>query len=131
MNETIQPIASNQEAFDRVWQHFVVEKGERSLSPRGQCRYRGSRGERCAAGVLIPDELYDEGMEDHGIIELLQYETDVDTTALQEYWRNVDPYLIGKMQWAHDDSCERFHEEFEGEMRDIAKDFGLVVPEAP
>lgn len=41
----------------------VVAQGERSLNEYGDCAYRGTSGLRCAAGFLIDDEHYSEGLE--------------------------------------------------------------------
>jgi hypothetical protein len=44
-----------QEAFDKIWNHFVVNSGERSFDGKA-CMYRGPNGSKCAIGVLISDE---------------------------------------------------------------------------
>jgi len=52
---------TKQEAFDTVAKH-LFEQGR--ASKRGvYCAYRGEGGTKCAVGVLIPDELYDEEMD--------------------------------------------------------------------
>lgn len=52
---------TKQEAFDTVAKH-LFEQG--CASKRGTyCAYRGDGGTKCAVGVLIPDELYDEAMD--------------------------------------------------------------------
>lgn len=53
---------NNQEAFDKIWDWFVVQR--KPMSTNGvSCRYRGDGGAKCAVGVLIPDELYSESVE--------------------------------------------------------------------
>lgn len=47
---------TEQEAFDKVWDWFVVQGKPRSLNEDGGCAYRGKDGARCAVGVLVPDE---------------------------------------------------------------------------
>lgn len=52
-----------QEIFDRVAQH-LMQQGQKSLTLDGdRCAYRDPRGLRCAAGILIPDDLYHPDME--------------------------------------------------------------------
>jgi hypothetical protein len=61
-----------QEVFNKIWNHFIVEKNPRSVqsvdadSPTEICLYRGPNGSKCAFGVLIPDEDYSEKMEGNG-----------------------------------------------------------------
>ena len=57
---------TDQEVFDKVVL-ALRKQGRKStrLNGYGQriCRYRGDYGRKCAAGHLIPDELYDRRME--------------------------------------------------------------------
>lgn len=61
-----------QEVFDMVAVHLIVQ-GRRSVSDErfrfssGQCAYRGNDGCKCAAGVLIDDDHYDERMEGYSV----------------------------------------------------------------
>lgn len=54
---------TKQEAFDRVWQWFAVEKRPLSASADLGCAYRGDDGARCAVGIFIPDAEYASSME--------------------------------------------------------------------
>ena len=66
--------ATSQEIFDFVAHHLLTQN-ECSVSPLGKgCAYYGQNGLKCAAGCLIPDELYDEDLEDRpwrGIKDIL------------------------------------------------------------
>lgn len=54
---------TNQEAFDKVYQH-LLKQGEESLSEDGgMCMYRGVDGKSCAIGCLIPDPEYNPSFE--------------------------------------------------------------------
>lgn len=57
---------NSQEIFDKVVLH-LLEQGERcsTMDEDGKetCLYRGPEGMRCAVGCLIPDDLYDPGIE--------------------------------------------------------------------
>lgn len=55
---------TKQETFDIVVAH-LRRQGQKSKLKTGKikCLYRGPRGLKCAAGCLIPDELYSPEME--------------------------------------------------------------------
>lgn len=55
----------NQEAFDRVVRHLLVQRAKSRLFGRAgsYCAYRGANGFRCAIGGLLPDDVYDPEME--------------------------------------------------------------------
>jgi len=57
---------TNQHVFEQVWRHFVVERNEPGMA-QGVCFLRGANDTRCAIGLLIPDRLYDESMENRKI----------------------------------------------------------------
>lgn len=51
-----------QEAFNAIYIH--AQKKERAHDPKTRgCRYRTSDGKKCFVGCLIPDEVYNCGME--------------------------------------------------------------------
>jgi hypothetical protein len=95
---------TNQQAFDQVVTH-LAQQGRRAMGPAKWdqsaevCKYRGPDGTKCAAGVLIPDELYDPEMEGDGILVLLgRYE------RVRETLSDVRPGLLSALQRAHDSS---------------------------
>jgi hypothetical protein len=51
-----------QEIYDKVKAHLLAQ-GKPSKNDSGDCLYRGNDGYKCAAGCLIPDELYVPKME--------------------------------------------------------------------
>jgi hypothetical protein len=53
---------TNQEIFDKVWNWFIRDNNPTSIQ-ENFCLYRGPNGAKCAAGILIPDSEYLEGME--------------------------------------------------------------------
>lgn len=57
-----------QEIFDTVFTK-LYEQGKQSVDPElpHTCMYRGPDGMKCAAGFLIPDELYRPEMENISI----------------------------------------------------------------
>lgn len=63
--------STRQEVFDFIATHLLTQK-EKSTNKQGrildhnpytECRYRGPRGLKCAAGCIIPDEYYDRDIE--------------------------------------------------------------------
>lgn len=57
-----------QEIFDTVHKH-LIEQGGQAMNG-SVCTYRDASGKSCAVGCLIPDDLYDEGMEYKSVAEL-------------------------------------------------------------
>lgn len=53
---------TKQEVFDTVYHHLLAQ-GCKSLDMSDECCYRSPNGLKCAAGVLIKDEHYTEGLE--------------------------------------------------------------------
>src|SRR5687767_5712675 len=52
-----------QTIFNAMWTGLSGQGWKRSIAD-GSCLYRGPGGLKCAVGHLIPDALYDPGMED-------------------------------------------------------------------
>lgn len=67
----MKPTPSLQELFDRVYVHLLSQnEPAKAWAPsvcNELCRYRGDRGRKCAIGVLIPDNLYIQQMEQETI----------------------------------------------------------------
>ncbi len=132
--QTIKPL-DPQEAFSKVWKHFVVQKGEPSVHD-GLCMYRynyGSTSEtRCAIGVLIPDDIYNKSWENGTIYSLVN-----DT----QRWGDAMSVLLSKekisfwsdLQWCHDmGSNARLRKDFTGRIKtkliSFAEKYDLEVP---
>lgn len=59
-----------QEFYNKTIAH-LIEQGHRAVNSEGLCAYRDSDGGRCAAGLHIPDRLYNKAeMEGHSIRRL-------------------------------------------------------------
>ena len=56
---------NRQEVFDKVVAHLAQQKEPSRDGPThtAQCRYRNSKGLKCAIGFLIPDHLYSPHVE--------------------------------------------------------------------
>lgn len=116
-----------QEAFDTVVTHLYTQKKRAFTS--SSCLYRTPEGLKCAAGCLIPDELYDIEMEGAPFYALNKYQNIVD--HFNNPWLNnvrfVD--LIQRLQDAHDDreswNDEGPNEEMYENLIDIASKYKL------
>ena len=118
---------TKQECFDRVWDWFV-RKGRRKSFDAAveQCMYRGPKGARCAAGVLISDKAYTPA------IESLNADHDAVLSALAKSGVPKDAMpIVMAMQEAHDTGAPDGRK-FRGTMRslliDIADDYDLEHP---
>lgn len=136
--------SQHQADFDKVWNHFVVEKNPPSVEEDDiTCLYRGPNGSRCAVGVLLPDEVYQPTLEGVSLKDL-----DPNVCVASEFaaWiRSHGLTFLGQLQQAHDQAVlsqmahnmaghsvltpGRFHEEIERLLREVAADFGCEIPE--
>lgn len=62
---------TKQEILNKVWDYFITQKNPQSLNTEADstspnCMYRTPTGNRCAVGVLIPDENYHPELEQLG-----------------------------------------------------------------
>lgn len=116
---------TNAEAFNCVWQYFIVERHPQAIDPTTRrCCYRTSDGNKCAAGCLIPDELYSPDWETSTINHI---RTAVSSLSL--LFEGVASNLLAELQHNHDSLPPRhFHHDFERKLRDIAKTYHLAIP---
>jgi len=84
-----------QEIFDKVATHLLAQGKKARNGAGGPCLYRAEDGARCAAGCLIPDELYNASMECKRIRVLSQ------TYKLPEFITD-NIRLIVQLQDVHD-----------------------------
>ena len=109
----------NQTAYLAVRAHFSAPGADFSRDDHGDCYYRHpedlaaglhpERVRKCAAGCLMPDDLYDkvqaeddiEGTAWNSVVDKL-FAIDPDT--MENLFGNVDVELMNEMQHAHDNS---------------------------
>jgi len=119
---------TEQEIFDRVWQHFIVGGAPFSLNGR-KCAYRGVGTHngvrvRCAVGLFISDDNYDPLFEGVGLGE----HTDELLGALEPGCEDHEN-LLYELQQAHDIcALSRRGDVFRELLVDVAQDHGLQVP---
>ncbi len=87
---------TKEEAAQRIWDWFVVGGNPPGTSKDGECSYRGEGGSRCAAGCLIPDDLYRPEMEGETFEGILALEP-----RLQSVFGDAVDF-IGAAQYEHD-----------------------------
>ena len=90
---------NNQEIFNKVATHLLTQS-DKALDEKGDCMYRGLNGTSCAAGCLIPDELYEPEMENESILNLANDFPDV--KAYLRMHRRDTLRLIDRLQNVHD-----------------------------
>lgn len=126
-----------QQALDRVWEHFIVKKRPFSYSKSANiCRYRlhgrAKDATRCAAGVLIPDELYSPELEG-----LSCGDAPVSKVLREAGYTRADIQFLNGLQDCHDHAaggaCALTRQEQQERMiqnlRELATDYRLQVPE--
>ena len=111
-----------QDIFDRVYNHFIVKRRPRSTralpgDSHDTCAYRGNYGAKCAAGLFIPDHLYEEEMEG-GLC------TDIKDKLEPGCAENI--YLLLELQRAHD--FNKTHFGMQQDMEYVAVEYKLKVP---
>ena len=91
---------TNQEVFDYVLEK-LYEQGRPSVNPRSpkECLYRGDAGARCAAGWLLPDDLWKQRYNAYGFAALPAEIMDDPRMC------HLDVDLVVAMQDAHDDAA--------------------------
>lgn len=112
-------MTSLQEIFDTVATHLLTQN-EQSLDVYSDaCMYRGDRGLKCAAGVLIPDDKYFSAMEKKNangsvvwpvIAEALQVpvgELVGDADSGSSFYDTATANLVDELQKIHDNEPVR------------------------
>lgn len=94
---------SKQEVFNKVALHLLKQFTKSvELETSNSCMYRGHKGNKCAVGALIPDEMYREEMEWHTSGQLLAC-----FPQLQSLFKDDELFIIMDMltfcQWIHDE----------------------------
>lgn len=113
--------ARQQGIFDRVWQHFVVEKRPFGFNGRA-CMFRTEDGFCCAVGLLIPDGRYTPDLEGLSPMSLVH-------RGILPGLFDEDIVLLNSLQDAHDGAAE-FPEagSMETRLRQKAELHRLTVP---
>ncbi len=125
-------VMTKQQIFDTVATHLLKQK-KVAKNKGGCCAYRGKNGTKCAAGCLIPNELYAREFEGRAIFAIFDetydsmYSRSVQEkgSALRKLWGTKNRALISSLQAVHDGS------DVDGwpmRLKTIARDFKLKLP---
>jgi len=132
---------TNQEIFDTVYKGIIAQGG--GSHEGSQCVYRHpENGRKCAAGWLIPDELYLPAFEFKNVSKIVS-----EHHQLTTLWSRAQDSFVYQCQKVHDQSVydsatlsdtdsysmvysdEKFLEIFKTKMAVLALTYNLVVPE--
>ena len=116
-----------QSIFNAIWTRMRAQGILSSYvgdGPMRRCRYRAPGGRACAAGSLLPDDLYCEGIEGETARQLIA-SGEFGSAALSA---RLLPFsgLIGNLQVAHDNA--NGPEDMEQRLRAVALLENLEVP---
>ena len=108
---------TDQEVFDKVVAH-ARQQGGKAVNEDGRvCMYRDGLGNKCFAGIFIPDEDYKPGMEGNPIRSLV-----IDYNLFSQ----VDTNLLFELQTIHDYTTATG---WETRFKKLAEKRGLVYKE--
>lgn len=113
-------MSTKQEVFDKVLK-FMRKQGKQSKS-RGECKYRGPGGLKCAVGCLITEKQ----IKTHKVVEGTQA-SKLPNALVREMvgsMKNAE-WFLNDLQNAHDAADRNFPSEFEERMHDVAERWGL------
>lgn len=122
----------NQKTFDLIWKGLEAQDWQKSRDQKygnTACAYRGEGGRKCAAGILIPDELYKKEFEGWTVSSLYYDMKDDQSIVLYRMMQDLghDPAFVSICQSTHDNDAEDALP-----MKDsfiaLAKECGLVIP---
>ncbi len=125
---------NRQELFTKVATHLLTQNA-RSLNASMQCAYRGANGLKCAAGALIPDELYHDRMELRSVRahEVMPALIQLGVVSAADRGQEGGPvtqgsnlWLLGRLQMLHDSEPVA---EWRRLLVEMAHKAGLNMPE--
>jgi hypothetical protein len=115
---------TKQQIFDKVWQHFVVNKNPKSVNEHTHCVYSSPEG-GCAIGCLIDNDALKKEFDaqtNHTSIYSIRDRFNIE---LSDY---IDPSIktrfLDSLQTIHDS----YFDSFEENMRALAAKYNLKVP---
>jgi hypothetical protein len=119
MNLSELDYANDQQVFDYVLEKLREQGCQSKYADR--CLYRGPNGLKCAAGHLIPDDEYDEKMED-GLLN--GPDSVFNNSLVNSYFlqKGVNIDLLARLQSVHDNYWDTREERFEH----LAKEFNFT-----
>lgn len=114
---------NKQDTFDKVVKHARTQNEKAQDLVRKQCLYRTESGLKCFIGCLIPDNLYNKGMESKTIIALHNHHNEVMEEIFGSELTKADIDFLSNLQRIHDQSEVRV---WESKFKHLAETEGLV-----
>ena len=112
-----------QEIFDIVVLH-LYRQGHPAYDQKEGCLYRAPNGDKCAVGVLIPDQVYDPGMEGKSV----DNQNFSFSKVLPKYiHQNID--LLLALQGVHDEWDDWKFSDIQPQLETIADEYNLTFPD--
>lgn len=125
---------TNQEIFNQVWNHFVVEKHPRSIKGNLCCYFNEENGAKCGVGCLFSDEEAKELEDKFGgsTIKSIKVDSSTDPSKLSQgtfdKLKAMDSSFLMDIQGRHDVELHTSMERFIQAMRLTADVYRLEVP---
>jgi hypothetical protein len=85
--------STTEEVFEYIKHHLLTQM-KKCVDDKGLCLYRNEQGLKCAAGCLIPDDMYNSNFEYEKWSALVR----------QQFAPADHKQLIQRMQYIHDDT---------------------------
>jgi len=118
---------NTKQVFDKIVSGLASQGWQRSVDGSA-CRYRNSNGLKCAAGWIIPDELYNRKIEGMSFLAAISSNhLDFRWLGLGDHSNNSVVDLVCVCQHAHD--MTNRPEDLVDRLIQIAKSFKLNLPE--
>jgi hypothetical protein len=113
-----------QDAFNRVWRHFIIHGYGASKEITGRCAYRGvdkKNAPACAVGCMLPNVLAKKAddLPSSSIERACQIIPEID-----KWFREVPIDALSQLQWIHDNEFGKMKSNLEG----FAKRNDLTIP---
>ncbi|MGF6839870.1 hypothetical protein QF001_003737 [Paraburkholderia youngii] len=124
----ILPVLSRQDVFDLVATHLLKQRARSLADYDGilACVYRAPDGKRCAVGAVIPDEAYDESLENRSVRNLVERLPRArGPQGILYLFLSAHYSLLSALQALHDNNEP---EEWPAGLHRIAREFELRSP---
>ena len=118
---------NNQQAFNSVWDYFIILRRAPGARSNGECCYITPTGKRCAIGCLVSETEALRMQNFNGVTGISEQE------CVPKVLQDCDISFLDSLQGAHDSSVGLamfgdFHEAMKRKLTDLAERFNLKVP---
>ena len=120
---------NNQQAFNSVWDYFIILRRAPGARSNGECCYITPTGKRCAIGCLVSETEALRMQNFNGVTGISEQE------CVPKVLQDCDISFLDGLQAAHDHSVlsarfeeTPFHEAMKRKLTDLAERFNLKVP---